>query len=44
MKNMRKWLLLLLLALTLMGKEDDKFEPNFPIGDETESLSVENWN
>ena len=45
MKNIRKWLLLLLLAFTLMGKDDDEFEPNLPIGDEGyQMLSVEHWN
>ena len=45
MKNIRKWLLLLLLAITLMGKDDDEFEPNFPIGgDFGKPFSVEQWN
>ena len=44
MKKLRIGLLLLLLAFTVLGKDNGDIEPEFPIGsDATQTFSVERW-
>ena len=45
MKSIRKWFVLLLLMFIITNKDNDDFEPDFPIGNEgIDTFCVERWN